>query len=386
MTYSLRALGATVAAASMLILAGCAGGGAADGVPSKPVAQLSPEAQAASDLVAAASVPIDGFEAPGVPVDAGALAGKTVYFIPASSQVPVLNVVGEHLTDALAHLNATVQVCDGKLNPVDIASCVAQAIDADAAAVVSAGVTADFAPTAFVDLAAAGIPWVQGMTSPSGEGNPSQVAYVSDNPIVLQKLSTSWVIADSDAKAHVLVIKLTDNPATALWADVGILGTYEEKCTDCVVKVIEINSGQMERLQSLISSMLVANPDITYVQAQFDQFVPAVTQAIQSAARDDIKIASADAYLSTLQDMASGKNVRSVVAYDRRALAWYLADAAVRLTAGEQAVQNLDFPTRRAFNESNIDQLVLTPEAETSGEWFGDVDFQAGFLELWGAN
>ena len=123
---------------------------------------------------------------------------------------------------------------------------------------------------------------VEGLTAPAGDGDPAQVAYVTENQVLLQQWSTNWVIADSNAKANVLVIKLVDTPATTLWADAGILATYDDGCADCVVEVIEINSGQLDRLQSLISSTLVANPDITYIQSQFDQFLPAVTQGIQS--------------------------------------------------------------------------------------------------------
>lgn len=388
MTKSLRALGVAVAAASMIILAGCAGGGdgGATTEPTEPAQELSAEAQAAQDLVDGMSVAIDEFEAPGPAFDGSALAGQTVYFIPATLQVPVLNIIGEHLEDALSNLDATMQICDGKANPADIASCVAQAIQADAGAVITAGIPPEFSPASFADLAAAGIPWVQGLTAPAGEGDPTQVAYVTENQVLLQKASTSWVIADSDAQANVLVIKLTDTPATTAWADAGILATYDEGCADCVVEVIEVNSGQLERLPSLISSSLVANPDITYIQAQFDQFMPAVTQAIQSAARDDVKVASVDGLLSTMQDMAAGGVVKSAVAYNKAALGWYLADAAARMAAGEPSVQNLDFPFRRAFNASNIDTLTLTPEAESSGEWFGAADYQAGFLELWGVN
>lgn len=385
MTKSLRALGVAVAAASIIILAGCSGGDAGTpGAAGEPAAELSAEAQTARDMVDAASVSIDEFEAPGPAFDASAIAGKTVYYIPATLQVPVLKVIGEHLTDALSNVDATIQVCDGKANPADISSCVAQAIGADAGAVVTAGITPEFAPTAFADLAAAGIPWVQGLTAPAGDADPSQVAYVTENQVLLQSWSTNWVIADSDAKANVLVIKLTDTPATTMWADMGILATYEKGCADCVVEVIEINSGQLDRLQSLISSTLVANPDITYIQAQFDQFLPAVTQGIQSSARDDVTVASVDGFLSTLQEMEAGGNIASAVAYNKAALGWYLADAAARLAAGQPAVQNLDFPFRRAFNESNLGNLTLTPEAEASGEWFGDADYQAGFLELWG--
>jgi ribose transport system substrate-binding protein len=368
----------------MIVLAGCAGADPSTAEEAAAPAELSAEAQAARDIVDAASVSVDEFTAPGPEFDGSAIAGKTVYFIPATLQVPVLNVIGEHLTDALGKLDATVQICDGKANPADISSCVAQAIGANAGAVVSAGITPEFAPAAFTDLQAAGIPWVQGLTAPAGDGDPAQVAYVTENQVLLQQWSTNWVIADSNAKANVLVIKLVDTPATTLWADAGILATYEDGCADCVVEVIEINSGQLDRLQSLISSTLVANPDITYIQSQFDQFLPAVTQGIQSAARDDITIASVDGFLATLQDMEAGGNIASAVAYNKAALGWYLADAAARMTAGQPAVQNLEFPYRRAFNESNVGDLTLTPEAEASGEWFGDADYQAGFLELWG--
>lgn len=384
MTKPLRALGVAVAAASMIVLAGCAGADPSTAEEAAAPAELSAEAQAARDIVDAASVSVDEFTAPGPEFDGSAIAGKTVYFIPATLQVPVLNVIGEHLTDALGKLDATVQICDGKANPADISSCVAQAIGANAGAVVSAGITPEFAPAAFTDLQAAGIPWVQGLTAPAGDGDPAQVAYVTENQVLLQQWSTNWVIADSNAKANVLVIKLVDTPATTLWADAGILATYEDGCADCVVEVIEINSGQLDRLQSLISSTLVANPDITYIQSQFDQFLPAVTQGIQSAARDDITIASVDGFLATLQDMEAGGNIASAVAYNKAALGWYLADAAARMAAGQPAVQNLEFPYRRAFNESNVGDLTLTPEAEASGEWFGDADYQAGFLELWG--
>ncbi|MET1043140.1 MAG: hypothetical protein ABWX59_03330 [Microbacteriaceae bacterium] len=61
--------------------------------------------------------------------------------------------------------------------------------------------------------------------------------------------------------------------------------------------------------------------------------------------------------------MEAGGNVQSAVAYNKAALGWYLADAAARLSAGQAAVQMLDFPFRRAFNETNIGDLTLVPRA-----------------------
>lgn len=388
MNRTRRAIGVGVAVVSLLILASCADGGAspAPAEPTDTSAEVNPEAQAAAELIATVSEAADQFVAPGPAVDGSALAGRTVYFIPATLQVPLLNVIGQGVTEALGNVGATVQICDARANPADAASCISQAIDAQAAAVVTTGMTPDFAPTAFSALIDAGIPWVQGLTAPVGDGDPTEVAYVTPNIVLLQSWATNWVIADSDAAAEVLVIKLTDTPATTMWADLGILATYDEACSGCNVEVIEINAAQTDRLPSLISSSLIANPRITYIQSQFDQFLPAITQGIQSAARQDVTVNSVDGYLSTLQDIESGGHVKSVVAFNPNALAWFMADAAVRLGSGAEAVVNADFPFRRVFTSENVGGLTVTAEAQASGEWFGEADYKAGFLELWGLN
>lgn len=385
MKKNLRALGVVIAALSMIALAGCSSDPGTS-TETMDAADLSPEAQAALQVVTAASESVDEFTAPGPAVDASALAGETVYYIPMALQIPLLNNLGTALTSALENVGATVQVCDAKLNPADAASCILQAIDADAAAVITGGIPKEFATTSFDQLLAAGIPWVLSATTTSGDGDPSQVAYVSADNVLLQSWSTNWVIADSNAAANVLVIKLTDSEATTAWADYGILATYEQGCADCTVQVVETNSGQLDKLPSLISSALIANPDITYIQAEFDQFLPSVSQGIQSAARDDITVVSVDGQLSTLQEIAAGGDVKAVAAYNQDAAAWYTADAVVRLTSGAEAVGDLSFPFRRIFTTENVGNLTLTADAQASGEWFGDADYRAGFLELWGVN
>lgn len=385
MRPSLRAVGALAAAAAVIALAGCADADAAGSTDDTPAESLSAQAQAAQGVVDQFLEPVDTFDAPGDPVDASSLAGSTVYFVPMTLQVPVLNTIAESVQAALAEVDVTVQICDAKLNPADLASCVGQAVSGDAAAVVTAGIPQEFAPAAFQSLADAGIPWVNGITTPAGEGDPTQVGYVTADNVVLQSIATNWVIADSNAAANVLVLKLTDSEATTLWADYGILGVYEQGCADCTVEVVETNSGQLDKLPSLVSSALVANPDITHIQAQFDQLLPAVTQGLQAAARVDVRVASVDGLLSSLQDISAGGPLKADAGYDLDALGWYIADAVVRLGTGNAAVQNLEFPFRRLFTADNVGELTLSADAEASGEWFGAADYRAGFLELWGA-
>lgn len=371
------------AIAGALALTGCTGDAGTDSGDGA-AQELNPQAQAAADIVATVTEPVNEFTAPGPAFDVAAAAGGTVYYIPATLQVPVLSALGDSVTAALEEADVKVQICDAKANPADAGSCIAQAVAADAAGVITVGMPYEFAPAAYDSLESAGIPLVYALTTASGDGDPLQVAYVSPGSVDLLSWAANWVIADSNASANVLAIKVTDTPATTGWADAGMIGTYAEKCPDCTVETIEINTGQYDRLPSLVSSALTANPSITYIHMQFDSGLPSVAQGIQASGRDDIKVVSGDGYLSTLQDIEAGRNVTADASANYGALAWYIADASLRMATGQPAVQDLEFPFRRLFTTENVGDLDLTAEGEASGSWFGDADYQGGFLELWG--
>lgn len=377
-----RIIGGSVAVVAMIALAGCSTGTAT--TDNTPV-DLSPAAQAAAEVVATASLPYDDFVDPGPALgDLSALAGGTVYYVPATLSVPIFNNVAEALSDSLGRADISVVVCDGKANPADVASCLGQAVDAGASAVITHGIPSEMAPVAFDSVTAAGIPLLITQIQPAGPGDPKMVGYLTPNTIEMQTWNTNWIIADSNAAATVLVIKVTDNDATAMWTDVGALAVYEQACPDCTVDVIETNTGQLDKLPSLVSARLVANPDITYVQAPFDLTVQPVVQGIQTAGRDDVQVVSMDGGLSVMQDLAAGKLVSSEVGFDSKALGWYAADQVLRMMTGMESVQNFSFPLRRLFTTESASTLTLTPEAEASGEWYGEADYQAGLLKLWG--
>ena len=156
-------------AAGALLLTGCSSveeqSEAADTADTS--APVSAEAAAAQEKVDQASQAVDAFEAPGDALDGvGDLAGKTVYFIPATFQVPVFQALAGSLEGALGAADITVEVCDGKSNPSNMASCFQQAIDARAGAIVSGSIPAELASVAFQSAAKAGIPVVNTMTAP----------------------------------------------------------------------------------------------------------------------------------------------------------------------------------------------------------------------------
>jgi ribose transport system substrate-binding protein len=304
--------------------------------------------------------------------------------VPATYQVPVFQAIGGALQGAFAPAGIKVEVCDGKSNPANMASCMQQAIDADAAAIITGSIPQELISVAYEQAAKAGIPVVNTMTAPAGPGDPTQVAYLTPNYIAMQSLSANWVIADSNAAAKVLYVEITDTPATVLWAEQGALATYASACPDCEVTVVKANTGQIDKLSSLVTSELTKNPDIGYVQTEVDFTVQSVVEGLQGANATDVKIAGMDGVLPTLQMLQGGQFVHSEIGFNADALAWYAADQALRMMTGQPANTEVNFPYQRMFTADNVGELSLTPDAEKTGEWYGPTDYQDGFTQLWG--
>jgi ribose transport system substrate-binding protein len=376
------------AAAAALALSACTSAveaGPEPGATAETLGRVATEAQAVVDSV---TRPVPAFLPPGPELgDLSGLAGGTVYYIPATFQVPMFLNIGNALTEALAHLDITVQTCDGKANPADIASCLGQALDADADAVIAGSIPDELAAVAFEEVRSAGIPLLYMQVAPEGPGAPDKVAYLTPDYIAMQSWNASWVVADSNGEADVLVVKVTDTPATILWIEQGALATYESACPECTTTVVETNTGQLDKLPSLVSSALVKNPDIGYVHVAFDVAVQPVIQGIQSSGRtDDLKVVSQDGVLPVMQSLAGEQFVASEVGFNQEALAWYGADQVLRMMSGQPSVQHQQFPYRRLFTRDAAAELDISADGEASGEWFGSTDYKEGFLALWGAS
>jgi len=389
MTRTITRLCATAAAIGLTLLAGCSSVEDQNAEASSPEttssADVDPAAAAAQQAVEQASATAPAFTAPGPQLpDLASLKGKTVFFVPATYQVPVFQAVQGALEGALSTADIKVEVCDGKSNPSNMASCMQQAIDANAGAIITGSIPEELVPVAFESARKAGVPVVNLMTAPAGPGDPTQVAYLTPDYFALQALSAQWVIADSNAAAKVLYVEITDTPATVLWAEQAALPTYEKACPNCEVTVVKINTSQLDKLPSLVTSELTKNPDINYVQTEVDFVVQPTIEGLQAANATSVKISGMDGTLAALQLLKGGQYVNSEVGFNADALAWYAADQAMRMMSGQPASTNVTFPYQRMFTADNIGELNLSPEAEKTGEWYGPTDYQDGFLGLWG--
>ncbi|WP_157155200.1 MULTISPECIES: substrate-binding domain-containing protein [unclassified Diaminobutyricimonas] len=377
---------AAIVAAAILALTACSA--ATDEVATTDDVELTAEAAAAQGVVDSISASFDEFEAPGPALEnLAALEGKTVHYVAATLQVPLFTVVADTLETALSNVGVDLQVCDGKANPQSMATCLDQAVQAGAGAVISGSIPYELASVAFDSVTAAGIPLLYTQVAPAGPGEPTKVGYLTPNNVEMEAWIANWVIADSNAQAEVLTVTINDTPATILWMEAGAHATYEKGCPDCKVTKVDINTGQLDKLPSLISSTLVANPGIKYIHAEADSLVQSIQQGLQSAglAQDEVHVISMEGSLAVMQMLADERFMQAEVGMNLQAFAWYAADQTLRMMSGQPSTQNLAFPYRRLFTAESANELELTPAAEASGAWYGDADYENGFLELWGA-
>jgi ribose transport system substrate-binding protein len=387
MRTSLRSIAVGVVAAAAMTVTACSSGTSSSPATSSPATStgsLSAQAQKAAAVVAAAGGAHNAFESPGPAITGTkALSGKVVYYVAASIEVPLFKQISDSLTAALATVGVQVRVCDAQGNPQGAASCLGQAVNAHAAAVVAGGFPDQFAPVAFKAVRDAGIPLLYTMVTPAATANPTRVSYISPDYFALESLNANWVIADSDAKAHVLVVEATDNANLIAWVEQGALATYKADCSGCTVKVVDTNAAQLDKLPSLVTSALVADPAIDYVQVAFDDRVQATLQGIQASGRTNLKVISEDGTLSVMQSLAKANMLTAETGFDTQAFSWYAADRLLRMMAG-QAAPNYTFPITRIFSRATASKLTLTPAAQVSGIWYGNADYRSALERLWG--
>ncbi|MTD55629.1 sugar ABC transporter substrate-binding protein [Amycolatopsis pithecellobii] len=382
---------AALAVASLLLLPACAsssGGAGSDSAASAGgTASTTSAGTTAKAALAEQAKPLTTVADAGKAFDTKALAGKTVYYVPLVLKADYFQTVNTLLQSIFASVGVHLQSCDANANPSGIASCLDQAVAGHAGAILTDYIPYELAPTSFSAVQKAGIPVYIG-----GESAPADVTATPtlrfDNPDTYQFATMRGImntaIADSNGKGHILFLSTHDDPAVTRAGEYA--QTYvATACPDCVLTTKLVSISQIRTLPSLVSSELVKDPSITYVIPQYDSYLAPAISGIQSAGKTGtIKLASANASLANLPAVKTNPQVMAAVGHDTAYSAWSMADAALRLLAGQTPPDSYPVPVR-AFAKDNVTGLDLTTAGEASGKWFGDAAaYQASFKKLWG--
>ncbi|MEF9906904.1 sugar ABC transporter substrate-binding protein [Streptomyces sp. P9-A2] len=369
------------AAAGVALLAGSL---AACGGDSKDTASAGADGAtaAADDKLAAAMKALDAYPVPTEKLDkVGSVAGKTVYYVPITKQAPMFTTTEKTLAVAAKAAGLRLQVCDGKGTPTDIGGCIGQATDAKAAAIIADAIPYGLAANGFDAAQKAGIPVVISNQVPDPAHPASKTLTWVHVPGTEQQIRIfDWIAADAKGKANILVNQSSDGPSPASYV-ADAKAALKKSCPDCKLTINKVTSSNFALVPSSTSAVLLKDPSINYVDAQFEQYLQPTQGGVQQTSRTDIKVVTGSASLGGLKALKSG-SLAAVTAQAAAFQGWVNTDAALRLILG-RPVPEYNIPTR-LFTKDNIDDVKLTEEAELSGEWFGPATFTDDFKKLWG--
>jgi ribose transport system substrate-binding protein len=326
--------------------------------------------------------PSNAFVAPGPPVDASSLTGKTVWFIPLGAVIPALGVEAKGIQEAATGLGITVKTCDGKLQPAAASACISQATRSGADGILIDSITPQTVTTALREAEAKKIPVVQMFGVPGTNGPYTQFFSLQDRQS--HAIAADWIIANSLGKAHVLTSTSKGDLAAENTVKTGGGAELTQRCPSCQVTNVNITPTTVDSLTAATSTALLKAPTIDYGLPEFDFLVPLFQRGVQQAGRTTkLKIVSTNGVLSSMQLVKAGKQAADGTA-NRNYGGWAAMDAYVRLALGQPAATKQFMPVR-VFDATNIDSVNLTEDASKSGEWFGDLGYKQDFLKLWGA-
>ena len=335
--------------------------------------------------VTALTKPRSAYPVPGEPIkNVGSVSGKTIFYVPITLQAPQFAATEKSVMSAAKVVGLHVQVCDGKGTPDDVSACINRATDAKAAAVITDAIPYALAANAFNAAQKAGIPILinNQVPDPSHPASKTLEYIGQDAGSAMEEALAKWVSLDSGGKAQVLINEDTDGPSPAAFVSAG-QKVYAADCPSCTTIINKISSANFSLVPSSTSSVLIKNPNVNYVEAQFEQFLQPTQTGIQQTSRTGIKTITGAAALSSLKALAAG-SIAAAAGQASTYQAWIDVDAALRMMLGEK-VPAYTIPVR-LFTQDTVKDMTLTEAAQNSGEWYGPTTFTDDFKKLWGVS
>jgi ribose transport system substrate-binding protein len=309
--------------------------------------------------------------------------GRTVYYIPFAQVITSFAIEGAALKQALAAAGLKLETCDGGANPEKMSACVNQATNANAAGIVTSGLSYGLAAQAFDRAKAKKIPILLADQDPVASSEVrDEVAYLDGSDSAIQKAIAQWVVVDSGGKANILVAENTDNP-TSVADIVDMQMPVFKQCSGCSEVVDKVSTANTSLIPSSVSAALLKNPNVNYVDDEFDQFLEAAESGTQQAnASSRVKGVSTTAVLSGLQHLKASNFLYADAGADFPYQGWAAADELFRMLV--KMPTPVEAIPLRLFTRDNVGSLSLTQAAQNDGAWFGSLSYRSTFEKLWG--
>lgn len=324
------------------------------------------------------------FEAPGPAFDVGDQAqGKTLYFISAALAFEFTQNVLAGMKAAADEVGMEIVALDAK-GDISIASRqIDQAISQDADAIAIMSFSAESLAAPLKEAKDAGIPIVDVFDGDPGLPTAEQaeigvVGKASYCYTCFGEQLAAMAVAQGDGDVHAALVGVPDTPAAVLEAD-GFKAELKRLCPDCTVKEYGSNTANWNTEVPSIGTSIGQDSSINFVVPVFailgDLMKPSL---LASGADERISMITVNASQTTMADLNNEELITGIVGSPELWMGWATMDQILRVLVGEPAAEDSKV-SNRAFTAENLEDA--DPDA---GANYGDVDFAAEYLKLWG--
>jgi ribose transport system substrate-binding protein len=321
------------------------------------------------------------FVAPGPAFDARAKArGKTLFIIPASSQVPFVSTINNHIRRIATPIGVKVTTWQNQGQPSQWVQGMNAAIAQKASAIVLlAGNDPAALQPQIKQAKAKGIPTIVAHLYDENQPSAPNVGGVVNIPYkTAGRLIADQAIVDTKGDANAIVVTINQVKSTIPMV-AGIREEFAEYCQGCKLKYTDVTIPDIAtKIQPNVQAALTADPSINYVIALYDSAeVPFVAAAIRAAGRiGRVKVSTFNGTPEMLKLVKQGDIVNMDVGENLEWIGYAIVDQSMRIMGGLKPVKSEHVPVR-VFDQSNIAQAG--PKF-TSG--WGNT-YVSGYRKLW---
>jgi ribose transport system substrate-binding protein len=322
------------------------------------------------------------FVAPGPAFNAKAKAGgKTIFVIPASSQIPFVSTIANNMkrVGAMAGVKTTIWQNQGQ--PSQWVQGMNAAISQKASAIVLlAGNDPAGLQPQIKAAKAKGIPTIVAHLYDDNQKSAPNVGGLVNIPYnIAGQLIADQAIVDTKGKANALVVTINQVKSTVPMV-AGIKSEFAKNCKGCKLKFTDVTLADIAtKIQPNVQGALTADPNINYVICLYDSAeAPFASAAIRAAGRSGkVKISTFNGTPEILKEVKKGDIVASDVGENLEWIGYAIVDQSMRIMGGLPAVKNARVPVR-VFDETNISQAG----SNFTGGW--GTSYIGGYQKLWG--
>jgi len=384
--------GALVAAGLLLVAAGCGSSTSSEEVA--PTDTVSVDTTIAVDEVSAAQAIVDLYSVPpteiaiNVPLTGEVITDRPVVFM--QCELPACQVLSDGVKAASEAMGWKFKNIDvTNTDPTTILSGLTEALKFNPIATVVTGFPQPFWAEKIAEYEKAGstiVPMEVGLVEAMAPTIESVVAGIGKVSVIVKgagggtdsaargAIVANYIIANSNAEAHVLIQDTPDYPVLSMMA-ISLKKEMAAKCSKCVVTSLDSTLAQVGagEVGSSVVSALQKDRSIKWLAGSFLQFFDGIEVAMEAAGITDVKIVGSAPSVSNLQTVKDGK-WEAATGATLGLKGWIVVDSIARNMLGME-IPDVAIEPRMLFTKDNV---VVSEDMPFPA------DFQGQFKKLWG--